>query len=458
METIKFHSHQNLIGCFNNDHNNINNIEESIAENRNYCNTEINIDISNNNNNLDLLRNSDLNKTADIISFKNIISKNENFYMNKKQLNFNEEELNAEEKLIVHKSFKNNDELETPQMKEELEMNENTQNNEFYKEKTTTFNTINNCNKSNNNKKIILCPNNSSKNLIENTYNSKNQNSPNSKVKEITDEELESLENEIKYSELYYLTLKNFTKEIYNPCKFFYTNKFQLEKLCNDLKKMLFKACDFEENIVKFSLHDLNNFDEKKIVKEIQDCCMQSNNAKLKFIFSHFRINPNFIYSDVLNQIANQNSAAEQHSNSSANANNNNNNSSNTNNNLNSNIHSGLNFNYSSGNQFSGNQSNFSSLNIMDPFIARRNLNGNAANRNISNRYYSNLLNNSNIKDKVFNLFSYLKSFKDKTELNDFTKFLIEELDYIPLKIESEGNFDFKLVKEFDWKMQLGLI
>jgi len=236
------------------------------------------------------------------------------------------------------------------------------------------------------------------------------------------------------------LTLKNFTKEIYNPCKFFYTNKFQLEKLCNDLKKMLFKTCDFDENIVKFGIHDLNNFDEKKIIKELQDCCLQSNNAKLKFIFSHFRLNPNFIYSDVLNQIANQNSAVEHNSNANP---------------INSNIQTGLNFNYSSANQF-GNQSGSSSLNIIDPFMARRNLNN--ANRNISNRYYSNLLNNANIKDKVFNLFSYLKSFKDKAELNDLIKFLIEELDYIPLKIENEGNFDLKLIKEFDWKMQLGLI
>lgn len=444
IDSIKFRSHNNLINCFNNQHNNI----ESI-ENINYCNTEININI-NNSSNLDfVMMNSDLNKTEIISNKKNFINNDnynynekENLMINENQLKYQEEQ-NTEEKLLLHKKTNNNisnKDLETLNLNEELESNENNE-----KEGSQKQETIINTNK-------IICPHNSSKNFTKNEIQNEN-NSKNEIQNEITDGELENLENEIKYSELYYLTLKNFTKEIYNPCKFFYTNKFQLEKLCNDLKKMLFKACDFDENIVKFSLHDLNTFDEKKIIKEIQDCCAQSNNQKLKFIFTHFRLNPNFIYSDVLNQIANQNSnsAAEQHSSSNSNSNSNS---------VNANIQSGLNFNYSSGNQFAANnQSNFSSLNIMDPFIARRNLNNSsAANRNIGNRYYSNLLNNSNVKDKVFNLFSYLKSFKDKVELSDFAKFLIEEFDYIPLKIESEGNFDLKLVKEFDWKIQLGLI
>ena len=35
---------------------------------------------------------------------------------------------------------------------------------------------------------------------------------------------------------------------------------------------------------------------------------------------------------------------------------------------------------------------------------------------------------------------------------------MIDEYDYLPLKIENEGNFDMKLIKELDWKMELGVI
>ena len=99
----------------------------------------------------------------------------------------------------------------------------------------------------------------------------------------------------------------------------------------------------------------------------------------------------------------------------------------------------------------------FHSLNNFHPLSARRNINFHA-NRNLSNRYNSNILNNSYIKDKVFNFYSYLKSFKDKAELNDFVRFLIDEYDYVPLKIEHEVNFDMKLIKELDWKMEMGVI
>jgi len=260
-------------------------------------------------------------------------------------------------------------------------------------------------------------------------------------------EDLENLENEIKYSELYYLTLKHFTKEIYNPCKFFYINKFQIEKLCNDLKKLLFKACDYDENIVKYKIQELNNYDEKKFIKELQECCQQSNNSKLKFLFSHFRINPNFIFSEVLDQITNQQGPSEHPSANPLGLQMNNINNSNTINNHN--------MNNLSLNQFP-NHNTFSSLNIFDPIGVRRNTNN--QNRNLTTRYNSNILNNSNAKDKVFNFFTYLKSFKDKTELNDLVRFLIEEFDYVPLKIEHEGNFDLKLIREFDWKMELSII
>ncbi len=283
-------------------------------------------------------------------------------------------------------------------------------------------------------------------NIIDNHNDNLNDNFYIFSMKDIMDDDLQNLENEIKYSELYFLTLKSFTKEIYNPCKFFYINKFQIEKLCNDLKKILYKACDYDENIIKFKIHELNNYDEKKLIKEIQESCQQSNNQKLKFIFSHFRINPNFFYSDVLDQITNQQGPTEHSASNPLGIQ--------MSSNLNSNNFYNLN-NLSNVNQF-GNHNTFSSLNIFDPISVRRNINN--QNRNLTSRYNSNILNNSNAKDKIFNFFSYLKGFKDKAELNDLVRFLIDEFDYIPLKIENEGNFDLRLVREFDWKMELGVV
>lgn len=259
--------------------------------------------------------------------------------------------------------------------------------------------------------------------------------------KMLHENDLSDLENEIQFSELYLLTLKQFSKEIYNPCQFFFVNKFQIEKLCHDLKKMLFKACDFDENIIKYKIKELNNYEEKKFIKEIQEACSQSNNAKLKFLLTHFRINPNFIYSEVLDQITNHQGEHSSNPLGVNNANNINNNS----------------LNFYNINNANSNQNPFHSLNIFDPISARRNIHH--AHRNLSNRYNSNILNTSNnIKDKVFNFYSYLKSFKDKAELNDFVRFLIDEYDYLPLKIENEVNFDMKLIKELDWKMELGVI
>jgi hypothetical protein len=122
----------------------------------------------------------------------------------------------------------------------------------------------------------------------------------------LTQIELDNLYNEIKFAELYSITLKHYSKEIYNPCKFFYINKFQIEKLNDDLKKLLPKICNFDENVFLYNLENLNSHDEKKIIREISEACNQSNFKKLKFIFSHLRINPNFIYSDVLDQITYQ--------------------------------------------------------------------------------------------------------------------------------------------------------
>jgi hypothetical protein len=353
-----------------------------------------------------------LNNTNNINNFNNNINANIN----------QEFKMKLEEELNYHQNtpLEENGEIEEGQGEEEEDLEE--QNN-------------------NKNKKINL---NIKKINTENPLNIPYRNSLDNLALEkmLKENDLSDLENEIQFSELYLLTLKQFSKEIYNPCQFFFVNKFQIEKLCHDLKKMLFKACDFDENIIKYKIKDLNNYEEKKFIKEIQEACSQSNNAKLKFLLTHFRINPNFIYSEVLDQITNHQGdhiASNPLGINSANNINNNN------------------MNFHNINNSHLNQNPFHSLNIFDPISVRRNIN-NHTHRNLSNRYNSNILNASNIKDKVFNFYSYLKSFKDKTELNHLVRFLIDECDYLPLKIENETNFDMKLIKELDWKMELGVI
>jgi len=370
---------------------------------------------------------------------------NDNSKISDNQYSFNtnkiNEQINLEDFLIKKNSTKSGQNFNS---KRNNNNNDNDINQEFKIKLEEELNFENN-NNNNNNPEENINKNNIIKNkkYIENPLNIPFRNSLDSLTfeKMLKENDLSDLENEIQFSELYLLTLKQFSKEIYNPCQFFFVNKFQIEKLCHDLKKMLFKACDFDENIIKYKIKDLNNYEEKKFIKEIQEACSQSNKAKLKFLLTHFRINPNFIYSEVLDQITNH--QGEHPVSNPLGVNNANN--------INSNS---LNFHNIS--NINSNQNPFHSLNIFDPISARRNINH--AHRNLSNRYNSNILNTSNIKDKVFNFYSYLKSFKDKTELNDFVRFLIDEYDYLPLKIENEVNFDMKLIKELDWKMELGVI
>ena len=63
-----------------------------------------------------------------------------------------------------------------------------------------------------------------------------------------------------------------------------------------------------------------------------------------------------------------------------------------------------------------------------------------------------------NIKDKICNFYTYLKNFRDKVELGELIKFLIEEYNYLPLKIESESQVEIKLGRDFEWKLNLNLI
>jgi hypothetical protein len=78
----------------------------------------------------------------------------------------------------------------------------------------------------------------------------------------------------------------------------------------------------------------------------------------------------------------------------------------------------------------------------------------NTANRLQNTSFISNL----NYKDKISNLYTYLKNFKDKNELNEFLKFLIDEYNYIPLKLEAENSVDVKFGRDFEWKITLNLV
>ncbi len=228
--------------------------------------------------------------------------------------------------------------------------------------------------------------------------------------------------------------MKHYTKEIYNPCKFFFINKFQLDKIREDINKLLVKICDFDEGVFNYNLEFLNSMDEKKILKEIQDSSQNSNYRKLKFIFSHLRINPNFIYSDILDNLTYQTSFVE--------------------------------------NAFSGVQQNPLANNVSVNLAGSNNSNSNIRSnqyigQGTQNRISSsttnrlqnnNLFANMNIKDKISNFYTYLKNFRDRSELGELVKFLIEEYNYLPLKIECDSQVEIKLGRDFEWKLNLNLI
>lgn len=106
------------------------------------------------------------------------------------------------------------------------------------------------------------------------------------------------LEDEIRYSEFFLITIEKFSKEVYNPCDYFFVNNSQMEKLSKDLKKLLYRACDYDEEIKSHKIHEINLYDTERFDDEFNDICAQSNTEKLKCIFKHFQINPNFLNLD----------------------------------------------------------------------------------------------------------------------------------------------------------------
>jgi len=224
------------------------------------------------------------------------------------------------------------------------------------------------------------------------------------------------IKREIEFIELYNLTLKNYSKDFYNPCKYFFINKFQNNKIEDDLNRILMKTCDFDENVDKYNLNKLNNGEEKNILKDVYECCSNSNFKKLKCIFSHYKLNPNFFYSDLIENFNNQTSIIDLTT-----------------------IQSNILLNNGGSNQRT-------SLNNSNPLIPRQ--------ASSSNRVGNNNVANFS-RDKVFNLYSYLKSSKDKSKISEMIKYLMDEYNYLPLKVESDTNFDVKFARDIDWKINL---
>jgi len=70
----------------------------------------------------------------------------------------------------------------------------------------------------------------------------------------------------------------------------------------------------------------------------------------------------------------------------------------------------------------------------------------------------TNLLSNLIGKDKIINLYSFLKNCKEKADLPEMIKFLIEECNYLPIKFETDTLPEIKFGREFEWKLNLNLL
>jgi len=198
------------------------------------------------------------------------------------------------------------------------------------------------------------------------------------------------------------------------------------------------KVCDFNESIHTHNINKINNHEGTKMLKEIQECCSHSNLKKLQCIFSHFRLNPNFFYSDAVDSLTQGTTMLD------------------LTNALSGNLVSQTLSNFANQLHLSvpGNQRNSVNTNFIRNLTTGNRVNTHPNNNNNTN----NNTNNNQSKERLVNLFSYLKLFKDKVEQAKFTKFLIDDLGYVPLRLESDSSLEVKLIKEIEWKLPLNII
>mgnify|MGYP000908795795 FL=1 len=57
-------------------------------------------------------------------------------------------------------------------------------------------------------------------------------------------------------------TIEDYENKLFNPNQYLFVNKFQTNKLSKELEKILQKACDFDEEILKYNINDLNKNNE----------------------------------------------------------------------------------------------------------------------------------------------------------------------------------------------------
>lgn len=372
--------------------------------------------IYNNNNNQTTVKQEDLisnvNKTPQNNKTKNLLN-DENITENKNKYNsFNNIKFNSDEIKDIHSNIKN--------IKSEFNLDKQNQSVEFI-------------NKNNNYEKLKQF-----------------------EYIKLTKEEVQQIKADIQFINLFDISLKNYTTKIYNPCYYFFINKFQSEQIYEDIKKMLTKICDFDEYVCKYNIEEINSFNQKKFLKVFIETCINSDYKKIKYIFNHFKLNSNFICSDSLEKLVNQASLFE-HSNyssifnlaGSGNSQTNQVNASSSNNEY----EVPNNRNPINSNSLFNNYSNFSRTNNNNSTM----FSNNSRLFNNSNRILPvNSCNiSSNFKDKIFCLNTYLSYFKDKTDLNELIKFLIEEQNYIPFKLDIENKLDVKLSKDYEWIMNL---
>jgi len=215
---------------------------------------------------------------------------------------------------------------------------------------------------------------------------------------------MKDAENDIQLIQLLDLTLERYSKDIFDPCNYFFVNKIQREQIISEIQKLLPMILDFDEQVFTSKLEEFNSSNQKKLFKQLQDIFQLGNLKKIKFVLSHFKFNPNFIYSEAIDSI-----------------------------------------------------NTLTQDNISNPFL-RINQSINPL-RN-SNRHY-NIINQSYnllLTDKLYSMYHLIKQIKDKNDSREIVKFLIEEQCYVPFNIDVlGGNVDIKLFREYDWIINLGL-